>query len=112
MPYAVTQQTVDYQKELDGDEEYWLQNQSAINEDVSNTSQINMKDGSVIEYVEKEDAIKLDDLTERKSLHASTKQGFNMDESALFSNADLGKSSNLGVSQGGGQNYDRTGSEV
>lgn len=44
------------EKEIDGDEEYWLQNATAIQEDVSNVSAVREKDASVIEFVQNESA--------------------------------------------------------
>lgn len=46
------------EKEIDGDEEYWLQNATAIQEDVSNVSAVREKDASVIEFVQNESAQK------------------------------------------------------
>lgn len=46
------------EKEIDGDEEYWLQNATAIQEDVSNVSAVREKDASVIEFVQNESAHK------------------------------------------------------
>lgn len=46
------------EKEIDGDEEYWLQNATAIHEDVSNVSAVREKDASVIEFVQNESAQK------------------------------------------------------
>ena len=44
------------EKAIDGDEEYWLQNATAIQEDISNVSAVREKDASVIEFVQNESA--------------------------------------------------------
>jgi hypothetical protein len=46
------------EKEIDGDEEYWLQNATAIQEDVSGVNSVREKDASVIEFVQNESAQK------------------------------------------------------
>jgi hypothetical protein len=55
LPEPVKEQ-VNISKSVDGDEEYWLQNASAINEEASVDDQIREKDASLVEFIEPEDA--------------------------------------------------------
>lgn len=54
------QADIEYSRSVDGDEEYWLQNLTAVNDEVSNNDpdKIREKDGSVIEFIQNEDAKK------------------------------------------------------
>lgn len=48
---------VDYSLEIEGDEEYWIQNLTADNGGISDRSgPLREKDGSVIEYVDQDEA--------------------------------------------------------
>jgi hypothetical protein len=56
---APVQAEIEYSRSVDGDEEYWLQNLTAINDDVSaQNSDVREKDASLIEFIEPEDAKK------------------------------------------------------
>ena len=53
------QAEIEYSRSVDGDEEYWLQNLTAVNDDVSAAnSDVREKDASLIEFIEPEDAKK------------------------------------------------------
>lgn len=53
------QAEIEYSRSVDGDEEYWLQNLTAVNDDVSAAnSAMREKDASLIEFIEPEDAKK------------------------------------------------------
>jgi hypothetical protein len=50
---------IEYSRSVDGDEEYWLQNLTAVNDEVSaRNSDVREKDASLIEFIEPEDAKK------------------------------------------------------
>jgi hypothetical protein len=65
----------------------------------------------VVEFIEKEDAVLRDDITNRKSRVGTEKEGMNMSQSALYSNND-GKSSFMGKSNMGRKDRERDGSEL